>query len=89
MTLEDVLQTHADGIVHLPEYAFPGGYPIGYVDKYDCLLCATCALKDFQNYLENEPTSYPYTVVVLEEMDTDEDGNCIPATCEQCNVSLD
>lgn len=27
----------------LPSHAFPGGYPLFYMDTLDCVLCAPCA----------------------------------------------
>jgi hypothetical protein len=30
----------------LPAYAWPGGYPLYYLDKEDAVLCPTCANKE-------------------------------------------
>lgn len=38
---------NADG--SLPCYAWPGGYPILYLDKHNDTLCAECATKDSDN----------------------------------------
>jgi len=32
----------------LPAYAFPGGYPMGYTDEYNNMLCADCASEEIR-----------------------------------------
>ena len=36
----------------LPAYAFPGGYPLYYLDKQASILCADCASTNDEDYPE-------------------------------------
>ena len=41
MTTRQVRRTNHKGL--LPTFAWPGGYPIFYLDKHDAILCPDCA----------------------------------------------
>ena len=46
MSLKDLaplINTRGDGTPYLTPYAWPGGYPIVYVDERGKLLCPECA----------------------------------------------
>lgn len=44
MTNANLPKRHSDG--SLPAYAWPGGYPLYYLDKCDNILCPDCANRD-------------------------------------------
>ena len=43
----------------LPAYAWPGGYPVLYLDKHNETLCADCATKDLDDPdTDDKPVAY-------------------------------
>lgn len=47
MSLADLLERDANGVLSLPAYTYPGGYPLLYLDGYHEPLCADCATKAY------------------------------------------
>lgn len=58
----------------LPAYAWPGGYPISYLDAENNELCADCANRN------NYPAAIAALCVLL---DTSE-----PTFCDQCSTDI-
>jgi hypothetical protein len=72
MRLDDIRQT--DGT--LPAYAWPGGYPMYYLDKGGMTLCPTCANR------ETDPSQAPVAYGVNYEdpsLDCDDCSQRIPS----------
>jgi len=60
----------------LPAHAFPGGYPLYYLDDENCTLCPDCATKDRLDEF-NTVTEWS----INEEDDT--------LFCEECNKRIE
>jgi len=64
----------------LPAFAWPGGYPILYLDGSDEVLCAACATR-----LADDPEEFekykPYAFMIHEEGPT--------VYCENCNAPIE
>ena len=60
----------------LPSYAFPGGYPIFYLDQDDSCLCSECAQKD-------KDDSY----YVIKEYEINEENEEL--FCDECSKHID
>lgn len=65
------LRLHHDG--RLPLYAWPGGYPIFYVDSHNSVICPTCANNDSSLQLVDYDANY-------------EDGMLY---CEKCSTQIE
>lgn len=63
----------------LPAFAWPGGYPIIYLDRENSVLCAECATK---SYLDKDEVSQFKPVAY----DVYYEGPTIQ--CDQCNVDI-
>ena len=59
----------------LPAYAWPGGYPVYYLDREDSVLCAPCANRD----AESLPTAVEYGIN-WEDPDL---------TCDDCSAAIE
>jgi hypothetical protein len=64
----------------LPAYAWPGGYPILYLDRENSTLCAECATKSLDDP-EEVPQFKPVAFDVYYEGPT--------IHCEQCNAEIE
>ena len=62
----------------LPEFAWPGGYPLFYLDGENSLLCAKCATKSLDDEIE---TFRPVACDVYWEGES--------MQCDRCNVEID
>jgi hypothetical protein len=64
----------------LPAYAWPGGYPIIYIDGENSILCADCATKcaDSDEWRDS-----------LKPVDCDVFYEGAPEHCEQCNKEIE
>jgi hypothetical protein len=70
------LPTDSDG--KLSAYAWPGGYPIYYLDGDNCILCPACAEK----YRNDEQENFrPVAAGVHYEGES--------LVCEQCNAEIE
>lgn len=69
-----------DSSNQLPAFAWPGGYPIIYLDRENSTLCASCATK---SYLDTDevPQFKPVAYDVYYEGPT--------IQCDQCNVDIE
>jgi hypothetical protein len=72
------LERDSDG--QLPAFAWPGGYPIIYIDKDGSTLCAKCATKSL-----DDPDEVPQFKPVA--CDVYYEGPIVQ--CEQCNVDIE
>ena len=70
---------------NLKHYAFPGGYPIGYLDTDDTALCAKCAQKIRDNDFEWDVITASF---IVEEHDDDDEPKCFRADCGECSEYL-
>lgn len=59
----------------LPAHAWPGGYPLYYLDGDGCILCAPCATR---------ASEYSSCTIAA---DVHWEGDAL--TCEQCNESIE
>ncbi len=75
ITPETLKRVGADSIQELPEFAWPGGYPLYYFDGEGNNLCAGCARK-------NEEYSSP-----IVGADIHEEGP--PISCDQCSTEIE
>ena len=64
----------------LPAYAWPGGYPIAYVDKDNSILCAKCATKS-SNDPDELPNFKPVDCFIHYAGESE--------FCEQCNAEIE
>lgn len=64
---------------NLPAYAWPGGYPVIYLDREDSTLCATCATKSL-NDPDEVPQFKPVAAAVYYEGPT--------IQCDECNTDI-
>lgn len=62
----------------LPAYAWPGGYPIIYLDRDNCVLCPECANKYLNDELEN-----------FRPVAADIHYEGLPEICEQCSALIE
>ena len=69
----------ADNDGKLPEYGWPGGYPIFYLDREDSTLCAECATKS------TDEDEMPQFKPVAFDINYEDAG----MYCEQCNKMID
>lgn len=77
MRIKD-LERNSDG--QLPAFAWPGGYPIIYLDKDCSTLCAKCATRSLDD-ADELPNFKPVAFDVYYEGPT--------LQCEQCNVDIE
>lgn len=76
MTIEEMKNDKGE----LPAYAWPGGYPIIYLDKENSVLCAKCATKSLND--PDEVSQFkPVAYDVFYEGAADQ--------CAQCNVTIE
>ena len=73
-TIKDLLKNNDD---KLPAYAFPGGYPIAYIDGYNSEVCRDCA----QVLLGDEYGQAPISWYIHHEG--------APVFCSECNVETE
>ena len=48
----NIQKLRADNDGKLPAYAWPGGYPVYYLDGEDNVLCSKCANKSLNDFIE-------------------------------------
>jgi hypothetical protein len=77
MNIQELKDNH-DG--KLPAFAWPGGYPIIYIDSHSSTLCASCAQKSFDNP-EETPAFKPCAYDIYYE------GPIIQ--CDGCNTDIE
>jgi len=73
--IKELVSKQLDSSV-LPSHAWPGGYPLFYVDEENCIVCPSCAQKDKDD---------EYRVIVEYEVNW-EDTMLI---CEECNEHIE
>ena len=71
------LDSHRDSNGKLPAYAWPGGYPLFYLDSDNCVLCPDCANESEHG----EPNMQPVAYGVNWEDDS--------LYCEECNRRIE
>lgn len=72
------MELHKNDDGTLPAFAWPGGYPIYYLDSDNCVLCPKCANKHLADEQENfRPAAYGVHY----------EGE--PLICEQCNAEIE
>jgi hypothetical protein len=76
--LRTVIYCYADGIPRLEAYAWPGGYPIVYIDDYGSNLCPDCATKLLFSDDEKMQPCYWYI---------HHEGDAIQ--CDECNCMVE
>lgn len=76
---EQVENLSLDRKPELPEFAFPGGYPIYYTDGQNSVLCASCATTAL---LEEEWEEWQ-----PQHWDIYHEGS--PMYCEDCNAIIE
>lgn len=64
----------------LPAFAWPGGYPILYLDRDNSVLCADCATKSLDD-ADELPQFKPVDFYVFYEGPSD--------FCAQCNIEIE
>lgn len=72
----------------LPSYAWPGGYPIYYIDKNGYALCPDCAIEEIQEYMdatEDEKELYEDDLPVVYGINYEEPD----LFCEGCNEKIE
>jgi len=73
--------------VGLPSYAWPGGYPLVYVDEYNNELCPDCA-NDFVRELANETDPDERDMVTrVTEWYIYHEGPSM--CCDECNAEIE
>jgi hypothetical protein len=79
-SLKDV---HPDAPRSLPEFAWPGGYPLYYVTKQGNVLCADCATEE----ADQPPGDYPQYDDSVVDYDVHWEGPSL--YCEGCNKEIE
>jgi hypothetical protein len=76
MTLTDIRDS--DG--KLPAYAWPGGYPVVYMEKDNGILCPKCA-NEYNADRDNEDQLQPVAYFIHYEGPAEQ--------CERCNAEIE
>ena len=72
----------------LPAYAWPGGYPIYYIDKGGAVLCPACAeeeIREWQDAPEDEKDYYEDDLPIAADVNYEDPE----LWCEGCNERIE
>jgi len=105
MNTKEIVAYAKENSGSIPQWAWPGGYPLEYWTKDGSVLCPTCAeriVKDWiaqgeKDYsdLDDDTIDVLYDVVDMFRYDTDLPEGCAPyyegptMFCEECNAEIE
>ena len=93
MNRQEIITYHKEhGSV--PTYAWPGGYPVFYLDRYNSILCPRCAEIMIASWIKQEESEtpdphgyviYDYEVPVVSDIHWEGES----LWCENCNAEIE